>query len=97
MLGDRIIFLLSELLQSRSEFIGTPTELVQRVDPDGADGITPKNVSRKILQSVAALSEIGITAVVRRSNGKRLIELHRADSADTAGGGNIVPVAPLVT
>ena len=97
LLGDRIIFLISELLCSCSEFIGTPTELAQRIDPDGTEGVTPKNVSRKILQSVAALSEIGITAVVRRSNGKRLVELHRADSADTAGAGNIVPVDPLVS
>lgn len=95
LLGDRIIFLLSELLRNRSEFIGTPTELARCIDPDGAEGVTPKNVSRKILQSVAALSEIGITAVVRRSNGKRLVELRRADSADTAGAGNIVPVDPV--
>ena len=97
LLGDRIIFLFSELLCSRSEFIGTPTELAQHIDPDSAEGITPKNVSRKILQSVAALSEIGITAVMRRSNGKRLVELHRADSADSAGAGNIVPVDPPAT
>ena len=95
LLGDRIIFLLSELLRSSSEFIGTPTELAQRIDPDEAEGITPKNVSRKILQSVAALSGIGITAVVRRSNGKRLIELHRADSDGNAGAGNTVPVDPV--
>ena len=95
LLGGRIIFLLSELLCSRSEFIGTPTELAQRIDPDGSEGITPKNVSRKILQSAAALSEMGITAVVRRSNGKRLVELRRADSADTAGAGNTVPIDPL--
>ena len=66
---------LSELLRSSPGFIGTPAELAQRIDPGGAEGITPKNVSRKILQSVAALSGMGITAVVRRSNGKRLIEL----------------------
>ena len=95
LLGDRIIFLLSELLRSSPGFIGTPTELAQRIDPGGAEGITPKNVSRKILQSVAALSGMGITAVVRRSNGKRLIELRRADSAGNAGVGNIVPVAPM--
>ena len=95
LLGDRIIFLISELLCNRSEFIGTPTELAQCIDPDGVEGVTPKNVSRKILQSVAALGEMGITAVVRRSNGKRLVELRRADSADTAGAGNIVPVDPV--
>ena len=95
LLGDRIIFLLSELLCGCPKFIGTPTELAQRIDPDGKEGVTPKNVSRKILQSVAALSEIGITAAVRRSNGKRLIELHRADSAGNAGAGNTVPVDPV--
>lgn len=95
LLGDRIIFLLSELLRSSSEFIGTPTELALRIDPDGVEGITPKNVSRKILQSVAALSETGIRAVVRRSNGKRLIELHRAGSASNARAGTVVPVDPL--
>lgn len=95
LLGGHIIFLLSELLCGCSEFIGTPTDLAQCIDPDGAEGVTPKNVSRKILQSVAALSEIGITAVVRRSNGKRLIELRRADSAGNAGDGNTVPVNPV--
>jgi len=95
LLGDRIIFLLSELLCGCPKFIGTPTELAQRIDPDGKEGVTPKNVSRKILQSVAALNEMGITAVVRRSNGRRLIELHRADSAGNAGAGNTVPVDPV--
>lgn len=94
LLGSRIIFLLSELLRGSAGFIGTPTELAQRIDPDGVEGITPKNVSRKILQSVAALSEVGITAVVRRSNGKRLIELRRAESAGNAGAGTTVPVDP---
>ena len=97
LLGDRIIFLISELLLGSSEFIGTPTELAQRIDPDGAEGVTPKNVSRKILQSAAALREVGITAAVRRSNGKRLVELRRADSADRAGDENIVPVDPPAT
>ena len=97
LLGDRILFLISELLRGCSEFIDTPTELAQRIDPDGAEGVTPKNVSRKILQSVAALSDMGITAVVRRSNGKRLVELRRADSADNAGAGSIVPVDPPAT
>ena len=94
LLGDRIIFLLSELLRGSAGFIGTPTELAQRIDPDGAEGVTPKNVSRKILQSVAALNEMGVATVVRRSNGKRLIELRRADSAGNAGAENTVPVDP---
>lgn len=75
LLGGRIVILLSELMRDRAEFIGTPTELAERIDPVGTEGITPKKVSHLILQSVAALSKIGISAVVRRSNGKRLIEL----------------------
>ena len=94
LLGDRIVFLISELLCSCSAFTGTPTELAQRIDPGGTEGVTPKNVSRKVLQSVAELEKSGITAVVRRSNGKRLIELHRADSAGNGRAGNVVPIDP---
>ena len=45
--------------------------------------ISPKKVSRQILQNLDALRKIGISAVVRRSNGRRLIELQRAESDDT--------------
>ena len=49
-------------MRDRTEFIGTPTELSAQIDPVGSEGITPKKVSRLILQSVAALSKIGISA-----------------------------------
>ena len=94
LLGGRIVILLSELMRDRTEFIGTPTELAERIDPAGTEGITPKKVSRLILQSVDALSKIGISAVVRRSNGKRLIELRRAESDDAAGVSATDPFDP---
>ena len=94
LLDGRIVFLLSALLKNRATFIGTPTELAQLIDPAGREGITPKNVSRKILQSVVALSDTGLTAVIRRSNGKRLIDLRRADSADGTGASTADPVDP---
>ena len=94
LLGGRIVILLSELMRDRAEFIGTPTELSAQIDPAGSEGITPKKVSRLILQSVAALSKIGISAVVRRSNGKRLIELRRAESDDTQGTQAVDPIDP---
>lgn len=94
LLGDRIIFLLSELMKTRQEWTGTPTELAALIDPGGTEGITAKTVSRRVLQSVDALKDFGIRAVTRRSNGKRLIELHRADGADAAGAGGTVPVDP---
>ena len=95
LLGGRIVFLLSVLLDTQSEFIGTPTELAAKIDPDGSKGITPKKVSRQILQSIDALRKVGIAATIRRSNGKRLIELHRADSADFAGAREIDPIDPV--
>ena len=70
------------------------TELSEKIDPDKAEGVTPKKISRLILQSVEALRENGIAAVVRRSNGKRVIELNRADSVDLESAGEIVPIDP---
>ena len=80
-----------------SKFIGTPTELAKKIDPDGSEGITPKKVGRQILQSVDALGNAGITVTIRRSNGKRLIELRRADSADFAGARKIDPIDPVAS
>ena len=94
LLGIQIVILLSELMRDRTEFIGTPTELSAQIDPAGSEGITPKKVSRLILQSVDTLSKIGISAVVRRSNGKRLIELRRAESDDAQGTQAVDPIDP---
>ena len=95
LLGDRIVYLLSALMRDRTEFIGTPTELSEKIDPDKSEGVTPKKISRMILQSVEALRKNGIAAVIRRSNGKRVIELRRADSVDLEGAGEIVPIDPV--
>ena len=84
LLEDRIAVLLSVLLEEQREFIGTPTELSQKIDPDGQEGITPKKVARLILQSVDTLRKNRISAVIRRSNGRRIIQLSSADSDDTA-------------
>ena len=95
LLGNRIVYLLSELMRDRSEFIGTPTELSERIDPVGVERMSPKKVSRQILQNLDALRKIGISAVVRRSNGKRLIELRRAESDDTQGVPAVDPIDPV--
>ncbi len=94
LLEDRIVPLLSELMDGREKFIGTPTELAGTIDPVGKEGISPKTLSRRIVQSVDALGKAGITVILRRSNGKRLIDLRRADSADSAGVRTAVPVDP---
>ena len=87
---ERIVILLSAFMSAGTTFIGTPTELSAKIDPDRMEGITPKKISRMILQSTEALGKVGITAVVRRSNGRRVIELHRADSVDLEGAEEIV-------
>ena len=94
LLEDRIVFLLSELMRTRREFIGTPTELSELIDPAGVERVSPKKVSRLILQNLDALSKIGIFGVVRRSNGKRLIELRRAESDGNRGAPTVDPVDP---
>lgn len=94
-LEGRITVLLSEFLEEQREFIGTPTELSQRIDPDGQEGITPKKVSRLILQNVDPLKKIGITVTIRRSNGKRIIELHSADSDDAEAPKEIGTIDPV--
>ena len=95
LLGDRITYLVSELMRDRTKFIGTPTELSEKIDPVGMERISPKKVSRLILQSLDALSKIGIFGMVRRSNGKRLIELRRAESDDARGVPVVAPVDPV--
>jgi len=71
-------------MSNRTEYIGTPTEFADEIDPDGTLGITPKKAARLISESLAVLRQTGITVVLRRSNGKRIIKLHRAESVDTS-------------
>ena len=91
---ERLACLLSGLLDGCGTWTGTPTELSQQIDPVGAEGLTPKKVSRKILRSAAALAEQGIFATVRRSNGKRLIELRRAESDGQQAPTDVDPIGP---
>jgi hypothetical protein len=102
LLGDTIISLLSAFMKSGSHFIGTPTELTDALCLMSGEKISPKKISQRILQNADGLMDAGITFDIRRSNGKRLIELYRADgddSADKTGAyidtPNIVPVDPV--
>jgi hypothetical protein len=102
LLGDAIISLLSVFIKSASRFIGTPTELADKLFSQSGDKISPKKISQRILQNADALVTAGISFDIRRSNGKRLIELYRADGDDSADKTgtytdtpNIVPVDPV--
>ena len=78
----QLVHLFSALLSADPEYLGSPSALSAKIDPDGSLGITPKKVTRLVRESVAALRENGILADTYRSNGKRWISLKRADSAD---------------
>ena len=84
--------LLSELLRADPTYLGSPSALSAKIDPDGSLGITPKKVTRLVRESVAALREKGILADTYRSNGKRL---KRADSADFLPVKTIGTIAPV--
>ena len=78
----QLVHLFSELLRADSTYLGSPSALSAKIDPDGSLGITPKKITRLVRESVAALRENGILADTYRSNGKRWISIKRADSAD---------------
>ena len=55
----------------------TPTELAEELSKNRDDNISPKTLSKKILQNTIELEERSISVVIRKSNGKRLIEIFK--------------------
>ena len=90
----QLVHLFSELLRADPTYLGSPSALSAKIDPDGSLGITPKKVTRLVRESVAALRENGILADTYRSNGKRWISLKRADRADLPTVEKIDPIDP---
>ena len=86
--------LLSELLRADPTYLGSPSALSAKIDPDGTLGITPKKITRLVRESVAALRENGVLVKTYRSNGKRLISLRSAESADLPTVEKIDPIDP---
>ena len=90
----RILFLLSELLRQQPEINAPAKVLLEKIDPAGAEGLTPNSFSHRIRKSVDALRRNGITVSFRKSNGDRLICLKRVDGADDPAAENIVTTDP---
>ena len=78
----QLVHLFSALLSADPAYTGTPSALSAKIDSNGRLGITPKKVTRLVLESVETLRENGILVKIYRSNGKRLISLRSAESAD---------------
>ena len=92
--SERILFLLSELLRRQPEISAPAKALLEKIDPAGAEGLTPNSFSHRIRKSVDALRRNGITVSFRKSNGDRLICLKRADGVDDPTTENIVTIDP---
>ena len=92
--NERILFLLSELLRRQPEISAPAKVLLEKIDPAGADGLTPNSFSHRIRKSVDALRRNGITVSFRKSNGDRLICLKRVDGVDDPATENIVTIDP---
>ena len=92
--NERILFLLSELLRRQPEISAPAKVLLEKIDPAGAEGLTPNSFSHRIRKSVDALRRNGITVSFRKSNGDRLICLKRADGVDDPATENIVTIDP---
>ena len=92
--NERILFLLSELLRRQPEISAPAKVLLEKIDPAGAEGLTPNSFSHRIRKSVDALRRNGITVSFRKSNGDRLICLKRVDGVDDPAAENIVTTGP---
>ena len=92
--NERILFLLSELLRRQPEISAPAKVLLEKIDPAGAEGLTPNSFSHRIRKSVDALRRSGITVSFRKSNGDRLICLKRVDGVDDSAIENIVTIDP---
>ena len=92
--SERILFLLSELLRRQPEISAPAKVLLEKIDPAGAEWLTPNSFSHRIRKSVDALRRNGITVSFRKSNGDRLICLKRVDGVDDPATGNIVTIDP---
>ena len=91
----QLVHLFSALLSADPEYTGTPSALSAKIDPDGSLWITPKKVTRLVLENVETLRGNGILVKTYRSNGKRLISLRSAESADLPAVGKIDPIDPV--
>ena len=77
LLADDIVILLSDFMKDKEYHKSTPTELVEELSKNRDDKISSKTLTKRILQNTLELEERCITVVIRKSNGKRLIEIFR--------------------
>ena len=82
------------MLREQPEICAPAKTLLEKIDPDSAEGLTPNSFSHKLRKSIDALRRNGIIVTFRKSNGERLICLKRADGVDDLPAGNTVTIDP---
>ena len=92
--GGRLTVLLAALLQEQRSVCAPAKALLEKIDPAGMEGYSPNSFSHQIRKSVDTLRRSGISVSFRKSNGERLICLHRADGVDDPTAENTVPIDP---
>ncbi len=81
MLLPDIVVLVFDFMKNKTEYSGTPGELAEGISRK-EKRISDRMVSRLLLQHTEDLIDCGIRFEVRRSNGKRMIYLHRISDRD---------------
>lgn len=82
---DEIVTAMVTVMKSEKSFIGTPTELTEKINQYTKQKYIPNIISKKLLQSADRLIQQNILFEMKRSNGTRKIAVRyiNNDSADS--------------
>jgi len=94
-LKDNIISLLVDFMKDKHTFTGTPTEVAELISANSADKVSPRALTKRLIQNHDALAEAGINFETSRSNGKRLVTLRRV-SDDSDDETRSLPAPPVI-
>jgi len=94
---DEIITAMVRVMKEEKSFLGTPTELTDKINQYTKKKYIPNVVSRKILQSAQRLLEQDVLFEMKRSNGIRKIQAqYFGDGRDDSDDKNDVSSPPAV-
>ena len=94
---DEIITAMVRVMKEEKSFLGTPTELTDKINLHTKKQYIPNVVSRKILQSAQRLLEQDVLFEMKRSNGIRKIQAqYFGDDRDDSDDKNDVSSPPAI-
>ena len=85
---DRFPFAIHDLMMTEKNFKGSATELCEKLKSSLGFEIQSNVVSKKLMQNAAQLEKLGVQFELKRSHGKRWIEV-RYDCSGDGGDGKI--------